>query len=192
MTAFYYCTPDVKQMASRSPDRPDGQSHECAMAFEVDDFGRFGLLVGEAQGKTSAIHDTLFDNSNKAQGPETKENVEIAKVSETDNRRQDAQVDGRKVAGEVDLLAQIARINGDAGQASGKVPEDIPGKDTKNGEESRPEDFIAKDARYTARLVKTRGEFESKLGKRESEAFVVFPLTLEDNAKAQACAKDCY
>ncbi len=147
-------------------------------------------MVGQAQGETRAVHNAEFDYGDEAQNPKTEEDVEIAEIGEADYRGQDAKVNGLKVAGEVDLFAQISGIDVDARQARGEITEDIPGEDAKNSQKTRPEDFVAKNTGDAPGLIKTRCEFYGKLRERKGEALVVFPLALEDNTQAQSRCKN--
>ena len=139
--------------------------------------------------KARAVHNAEFDDGEEAQNPKAEEDVEIAEVGEADDRGQDAKVNGGKVAGEVDLFAQVSGINGDARQARGEITEDIPGEDAKNSEKPRPENFVAKYVGDAPGLVKARGEFYGKLREWKGESLVVFPLALEDNTRAQSRCK---
>ena len=122
----------------------------------------------------------------RRKNPKTEEDVEIAEVGEADDRGQDAEVNGRKVAGEVDLFAQVSGIDGDARQARGKIAEDIPREDAKNSEKTRPENFVAKYVGDAPGVIKARGEFYGKLREWKGEPLVVFPLALEENTRAQS------
>ena len=88
---------------------------------------------------------------------------------------QDAKVNGGEVAGEVDLFAQVSGINGDARQARGKIAEDIPREDAKNGKKARPKNFVAKYVGDAPGLIKARGQFYGKLRERKGESLGGFP-----------------
>ena len=82
------------------------------------------------------------------------------------------------------MFAQVSGVNVDARQARGEITEDIPRKDAKNSEKTRPENFVAKYTGDASGLIKTSGQFYGKLRERKGESLVVFPLALEENTQA--------
>ena len=103
--------PYLVEMLPCRPDRPYYEQYHSAVAFDLDDLFGSGLLARHADREARPVHHAQFQGGEKSDKPETEQNIEIAEVGESYDRRQNANGDERVAFGYLYLFASDAAID---------------------------------------------------------------------------------